>query len=110
VFKPAPEGATSPGTLTRDDALGGEQSLPVTEAGLQIGRGREATVQISYDAQVSRQHCTVFRRDGRFYVKDLGSTCGTLVNGERIVERRLLGGERLHVGSAGFFFQLSPPS
>lgn len=98
-------------TLVHDDGLSGEQSVPVVEgAEVLIGRGREATVQINYDAQVSRRHARVFARDGRYYVEDLGSVAGTWVNGERIVERRLLGGERIHVGAGAFFFQLSPTS
>jgi len=100
----------SRGTLVLFDELRGEQVCPVTSAGAVVGRARECAVQISYDGQVSRRHCRVVEKNGRFYVEDLGSTCGTWVNGERVVERRLLGGETLHVGSASFFFQLSPAS
>lgn len=95
-------------SLVRYDLEKGEQSCPITAEGVTIGRARENVVQISYDGQVSRQHCQVFERNGRFYVKDLESTCGTWVNGERVVERRLLGGEKIHVGSGAFFFQLAP--
>jgi hypothetical protein len=95
-------------TLVQYDELRGEQSCPVDAEGVFIGRGRENTVQINYDAQVSRRHCRLFERNGRFYVEDLGSTAGTWVNGERVLERRLLGGETLHVGAVPFFFQLSP--
>lgn len=98
----------SRGTLVQYDELKGEQACPVTTDGVVIGRARESTVQINYDGQVSRRHCRIFERDGRFYVEDLESTRGTWVNGERIVERRLFGGETLLVGSASFFFQLSP--
>lgn len=108
VFPVAPMPA-SRGTLVHDDGISGEKLVPVVPGdGVVIGRGREAVVQISYDAQVSRRHARVFQRDGRFYVEDLDSVAGTWVNGERIVERRLLGGERIHVGSGAFFFQLSP--
>ena len=100
----------SRGTLVLFDELRGEQICPVTTSGAIVGRARECAVQISYDGQVSRRHCRVVEKNGRFYVEDLGSTCGTWVNGERVVERRLLGGETLHVGSASFFFQLSPAS
>lgn len=98
----------SRGTLVQYDELKGEQACPVTAAGVTIGRAREATVQINYDGQVSRRHCRLFERDGKFYVEDLESTRGTWVNGERIVERRLFGGETLLVGGNSFFFQLSP--
>lgn len=108
-FHPPPEPVVSRGTLVLYDDLRGEQSCPVGPGqGVTIGRNRENVVQITYDAQVSRQHCRLYERDGRFYVQDLGSTRGTWVNGERVLERRLLGGETLHLGHARFFFQLSP--
>lgn len=100
--------ARSRGTLVRYDELSGDQTCPVTAEGVVIGRNRDCTVQITYDGQVSRRHCRVFEREGRFYVEDLGSARGTWVNGERVVERRLLGGETIHLGHATFFFQLSP--
>lgn len=108
VFHAEGAPSASRGTLVHDDGVSGDRSLPVDAAGVTIGRGRENLVQITYDAQVSRRHARVFERDGRFYVEDVGSVAGTWVNGERIVERRLFGGEKLHVGSAAFFFQLSP--
>lgn len=108
IMFPEPSGIRSRGTLVHFDDLLGEQCAPIDESGLVIGRSRENTIQVSFDGQVSRRHCRVFRRDHKFYVLDLGSTTGTWVNGERVIERRLLGGEKLHVGMATFFFQLSP--
>ncbi|MEQ1564462.1 MAG: FHA domain-containing protein [Myxococcota bacterium] len=95
-------------TLIQFDELRGEQSCSVGPEGVTIGRNRENDIQVSYDAQVSRRHCRLYESNGRYYVEDLASTAGTWVNGERVVERRLLGGETLHVGAVGFFFQLSP--
>lgn len=107
VFHSSPT-VRSRGTLVQYDDLRGEQAAPVGDDGVTIGRSRENTIQINYDGQVSRRHCRLFEKDGRFYVEDLGSTCGTFVNGERVLDRRLLGGETVHVGSGTFFFQLSP--
>lgn len=98
----------SRGTLVRYDPLSGEQSCAVTREGVTIGRARENTIQINYDAQVSRKHCECIERKSHFYIRDLQSTGGTWVNGERILERRLLGGEKIHIGASTFFFQLSP--
>lgn len=109
VFHTAPlVDVKSRGTVVEYDELRGEQSCAVNAEGVTIGRARESTIQITYDGQVSRRHCRIFERERRFYVEDLGSTRGTWVNGERVVERRLLGGETLHVGNSAFFFQLSP--
>jgi pSer/pThr/pTyr-binding forkhead associated (FHA) protein len=48
-----------------------------------IGRGHEAELNVSH-ALVSRQHTEVFERDGRLFVRDLGSLNGTFVNNQRI--------------------------
>ena len=50
---------------------------------LQIGRSREADVQINSEA-VSRNHAKIVIAGGRAQIEDLGSHNGTLVNGERI--------------------------
>lgn len=102
------EGVVSRGTLVRYDELEGEQSCAITGVGVTVGRARENTIQVNYDAQVSRKHCELVEQRGRFYLRDLRSTGGTWVNGERIIERRLLGGEKIHIGASTFFFQLSP--
>jgi hypothetical protein len=109
VFHADREAKRSRATLVQFDDLRGEQTCFVAAEGVTVGRSRESTVQINYDGQVSRRHCRIYERSGQFYVEDLGSTRGTWVNGERILERRLLGGETIHVGSGTFFFQLSPP-
>ncbi|MEZ4241644.1 MAG: FHA domain-containing protein [Myxococcota bacterium] len=93
LFPDADPAQSSRGTLVQYDDLRGEQSCPVGPKGVTIGRNRDNDVQITYDAQVSRQHCRLYQREDRFYVQDLGSTRGTWVNGERVLERRLLGGE-----------------
>lgn len=73
---------------------------------ISLGRGRDNTVQVKNDSKVSRYHCKVFRRDGAYYIEDNKSANGTLVDGELITEKRLLGGEELVVGETFFKFRL----
>lgn len=73
---------------------------------ISLGRGRDNTVQVKNDSKVSRYHCKVFRRDGAYYIEDNKSANGTLVDGELITEKRLLGGEELVVGETFFRFRL----
>jgi hypothetical protein len=63
-----------------------------------IGRREDCTIPVPDDTQLSRQHCNLRRHDGRWYVVDLASANGTFVDGERVLERRLFGGEELRCG------------
>lgn len=47
---------------------------------------------------VSRHHANIAWRDGLFWIVDNGSTNGTLVNGRRITEQVLLGGDKIKIG------------
>jgi pSer/pThr/pTyr-binding forkhead associated (FHA) protein len=62
-----------------------------------IGRspGAEFIVEA---ALVSRLHCQLTATADVLEVKDLGSTNGTFVNGDRITSARLVEGDRLSVG------------
>ena len=48
-----------------------------------IGRGKEAGLTVPH-ALVSRRHTEVFEKEGRLFVKDLGSLNGTFVNNNKI--------------------------
>lgn len=51
-----------------------------------IGRsaGKGAQIVINYDPSVSSTHCLISEVAGRFYVKDLNSVNGTLLNGVKV--------------------------
>ncbi|WP_300430645.1 FHA domain-containing protein [uncultured Nocardioides sp.] len=62
-----------------------------------VGRSEECDIQLD-DTKVSRKHARVARReDGAWYVEDLGSRNGTLVNGERMDLGLLKIGDRLQL-------------
>lgn len=93
----SPDADGAPGLVM--GSWGGDERVCSLDAGpVRVGRGRENTLHLVHDGQASRAHCEVFQRDGRTFVKDLGSLNGTLVEGERIVERELFGGEHILVG------------
>jgi two-component system response regulator HydG len=51
------------------------------------------------DPAVSRRHIALEPRGGVLHLEDLGSTNGTFVNGVRVVEALLQGGETIRLGS-----------
>lgn len=63
-----------------------------------LGRSRENTVILD-DEHVSSSHAMVTLRDGRWWVRDEGSTNGTMVNGVKIdSEAPLREGDELQIG------------
>jgi DNA-binding NtrC family response regulator len=63
-----------------------------------VGRAAGADVRLS-DPSVSRRHAEILMERGHARVRDLGSSHGTLVNGERLEEPRLLAtGDVVSVG------------
>ena len=66
--------------------------------------GRTARADFIVDASlVSRLHCRLTAgREGQLVVEDLGSTNGTLVNGERVDRAELAVGDTLQVGRVTF--------
>jgi predicted component of type VI protein secretion system len=78
-----------------------------------FGRGSECQVRPNSD-WVSRQHCLLRVRPDAVSIRDLGSTNGTLVNGELIhEERRLRHGDQIEIGPLVFevlFEGAAPPA
>jgi len=86
---------------------GHNDKIPVDRNGVAIGSDGSADIRVEFDPTVAEMHARVFERDRKFYVADLETESGTWVSGERIVERRLLGGETVQVGKeASFTFKL----
>jgi pSer/pThr/pTyr-binding forkhead associated (FHA) protein len=59
--------------------------IPIETSRVTIGRNLENTVVLSSPA-VSRQHAEIVYRDGVYYLQDLNSTTGTMLNHQKIVQ------------------------
>jgi serine phosphatase RsbU (regulator of sigma subunit) len=65
-----------------------------------IGRAATAAIVIA-DTRVSRQHARIVRRNGDWWVEDLGTRNGTLLNGELMAGAvKLAPGDRLDIGDS----------
>jgi sigma-B regulation protein RsbU (phosphoserine phosphatase) len=72
----------------------------------QVVLGRAPDLKLTLDHHtVSRRHAEVFCDPfGRWWIRDLGSTNGTLVNGEDITERVLRPGDTVSIGDFTILF------
>ncbi|MDX1511395.1 MAG: FHA domain-containing protein [Nitriliruptorales bacterium] len=84
------------------DFIGNGDREPVRLVGTRIALGKEPTndVVIDDDREISRLHAVLERIGERWCVRDLASTNGTYVNGERLQgERPLVHGDEIRIGS-----------
>ncbi len=95
------EAAASGGVLEADG-----QKFAVDRKGLVIGSGEGADLKIEHDSGVAAAHCRVHETNRKFYVTATDESAPTLVNGERIGDRRLIGGETLRIGQLEVVFKL----
>ncbi len=79
-------------------------AIELAEGETSIGRHGENDVQLT-DMSVSSFHCTILNSGGKYTVKDLDSTNGTHMEGNRISMRPLVPGCALLIGSVEFVFE-----
>lgn len=69
-----------------------------------VGRHPNNTIQL-LDRVVSKEHCTIEARGGRYVLRDLGSLNGTYVNGQRVVGEQVLNdGDEVALGNTRLVF------
>ena len=71
-----------------------------------VGRAPDNDVVVS-DPATSGRHGRIEVRAGAFWISDLGSTNGTLVNGEPVIEKQLADGDLIAIGQNTMRFTLS---
>lgn len=101
AYAEAPRGPDGWLVVERGGGLEREQRFDLI-GGLSIGRSKEADVRID-DRYASSIHARVFSREGRFYVEDMNSTNGTLLNGATLHgEADLIDGDTIQIGDTIF--------
>jgi hypothetical protein len=82
------------------------RQVPLSGA-MRIGRAPECELVLR-DSRASRRHARLAPRDGVLVLSDLGSTNGTLVNGNRITEVALGAGDRIQIGESSLIVAAAP--
>jgi hypothetical protein len=101
TFSDAPRGPDGWLVAERGGGLERDQRFDLI-GGLSIGRSKEADVRID-DRYASSIHARVFSREGRFFVEDMNSTNGTLLNGATLQgEAELIDGDTVQIGDTAF--------
>ena len=72
-----------------------------------ISLGRGPGVDLAFeDSAMSREHAVLEFAEGGFRIRDVGSTNGTLLNGDEVKSKGLTHGDRLQLGEHVFQFIL----
>ncbi len=69
-----------------------------------IGRDESCEVVLN-DRKASRRHALITRAGFKFVLKDMDSANGTWLNGQKILEAELAGGDRIRIGAVEFEFR-----
>ncbi len=86
-------------------ALDGGTDIPLDRSMMVVGRHPLCDVRLD-SPRISRHHCCMTRDEADLIVRDLGSTNGIRVNGERVERGRLRPGDELSI--AHIRYRLEP--
>ena len=84
-----------------------QEELLLTGESLLLGKEEGVVDHVLAEPAVSRRHARLNRRGEHWYVRDMGSTNGTWVNGRRLAaeEEALLGqGDEIELGGVRLLF------
>ena len=85
----------------------GGQPIDIVKDLIVIGRKEDCDVRLEHKS-VSKMHCVIVKTDGLLLLRDLGSTNGTRVNGQRVRRAALLPNDLLSIASFKFRVHLGP--
>src|SRR5689334_18829597 len=74
------------------------RQVPVGDQPVSIGRHSQNLLVLP-DNLSSRFHCVIGRKDGGYFVRDLNSSNGTLLNGRRVTTSAIAPGDVVKIGS-----------
>ena len=103
-MKPAPQEVPAAFLERFPEAGGPAERISIARLPFTLGRSETADHTI-YSGKVSKEHAKLEAVDGRYTIRDLGSTNGTFVNGHRATHQPLEDGDILHIAHVEFCFR-----
>src|SRR3984885_14660562 len=79
----------------------GGPSIDLTKDMILVGRNEDCDIRLNHKS-ISKLHCVIVKTDGLLLLRDLGSTNGTRVNGQRIRRAALLPNDHVNIASLRF--------
>lgn len=83
------------------------QRFSLVQSVSKIGRDQTNHIPLTNDHYISRNHAWVLQMQGGYWIEDLGSTNGTMLNGELLRERQQINnGDLLTLGKTELVFMM----
>lgn len=86
----------------------GSEAIPINRSLTIVGRKKGLCDLVLNSSSISKVHCAVAKTDGLLFIRDLGSTNGTKVNGQRVSRGALLPGDEISFANIKFRVHLGP--
>jgi len=81
-----------------------KQKIPLEQAALTIGSGDKSMIQIQ-DPKLGPLHCQIIKNGGAFRIISLDQNTGTFINGIKVKDQQLKGGDVIQLGATKLIFQ-----
>src|SRR6266542_1584514 len=89
--------------------VGGGDAVPLDQETMTIGRRKTCDIQLDF-ANISGTHAELSFRNGIWHVRDMGSTNGVKVNGERTLRRPLRPGDEVGIANHRYKIEYQLPT
>ena len=91
--------------LKINTADGKEEILILGENPVTFGRDAKNTIPLSSDVKLSREHCRIKYKDGKYEITDLNSSNGIYINNQKVISRLLEPDDKIRIGQTNITFE-----